>query len=174
MKTDDITDLHTKMIPILSDCVREVFEDSLVSLALFGSVARGDYKLESDIDIFITIEDIPKSRSERSHLILNNLIPLYKERGERIYPDVVLPELHSVLRDKAQVLEGGFLYLDLVSEAKILVDKDSFFENHLKRFGKKMKEWGSQKYIEQDGYYWIVKPGLQDGEILDLSTKGFL
>jgi predicted nucleotidyltransferase len=174
MKNDKIKNLHTLMIPILSNCVKEVFENSLVSLALFGSVARGDYKLDSDIDIFITIEDIPKSRSERSHLILNNLIPLYKERGERIYPDVVLPELHSVLRDKAQVLEGGFLYLDLVSEAKILVDRDGFFENHLERFGKKMKEWGSQKYIEQDGYYWIVKPGLQNGEILDLSTKGFL
>ena len=66
------------------------------------------------------------------------------------------------------------MYLDLVSEAKILVDRDGFFENHLERFGKKMKEWGSQKYIEQDGYYWIVKPGLQNGEILDLSTKGFL
>jgi len=174
MTTDIINNLHTKMIPILTDSVRDVFESSLVSLALFGSVARGDYKLDSDIDIFITIEDMPKSRSERSHLILNKLIPLYKERGERLYPDAVIPELHSVLRDKAQVLEGGFLYLDLVSEAKILVDRDGFFENHLERFAKKMKEWGSQKYIEPDGYYWIVKPGLQTGEILDLSTKGFL
>ena len=146
----------------------------LYSLHYLDPLQRGDFKSESDIDIFFTIVDKPKSRSERSHLILNKLIPLYKERGERLYPDVVLPELHSVLRDKAQVLEGGFLYLDLVSEAKILVDRDSFFENHLERFGKKMKEWGSQKYIEQDGYYWIVKPGLQNGEILDLSTKDFL
>ena len=174
MTTDIKTNLHTLMIPILSNCVRDVFGNSLVSLALFGSVARGDYKIDSDIDIFITIEDMPKSRSERSHLILNKWIPLYKERGERFYIDVILPELHTVLRDKAQVLEGGFLYLDLVSEAKILVDRDGFFENHLNRFGEKMKEWGSQKYIEQDGYYWIVKPGLQNGEILDLSTKGFL
>jgi predicted nucleotidyltransferase len=136
MITDKLTNVHTKMIPILSNCVKEVFENSLVSLALFGSVARGDYKLDSDIDIFITIEDMPKSRSERSHLILNKLIPLYKERGERLYIDVILPELHTVLRDKAQVLEGGFLYLDLVSEAKILVDRDGFFENHLERFAK--------------------------------------
>jgi uncharacterized protein len=171
MTTDSINNLQPKMIPILSDCVREVFEDSLVSLALFGSVARGDFKSESDIDIFITIVDKPKSRSERSHLILNKLLPLYKKRGESLYPNVELPELHPIIRDKAQVLEGGFLYLDLVSEAKMLVDKDGFFQNHLEQFARKMKEWGSQKFTEPDGYYWIVKPGLQKGEILDLSTK---
>lgn len=171
MTSKNCVDIHPKLIPIITDCVREVFQKSLVSLALFGSVARGDHKIESDIDLFITIEDNPKSRLERSNLILNKLIPLYTERAEKMQLNIELPELHTVLRDKEQVLEGGFLYLDLVSEAKILVDRDGFFKNHLEQFAKKMKEWGSQKFIESDGYYWIVKPGLLAGEVLDLSTK---
>ena len=174
MTNMNLIDYHTKMIPIITECVREVFQKSLVSLALFGSVARGDHKIESDIDIFITIEDNPKSRSERSNLLLNHLLPLYQERAEKLYPGIVHPELHTVLRDKEQVMEGGFLYLDLVSEAKILLDREGFFQTHLNIFAKKMKEWGSQKFIESDGYYWIVKPGLGIGELLDLSTKEYV
>ena len=41
------------------------FKDDLISLVLFGSVARGTARKESDIDVLIILKDAPDSYYER-------------------------------------------------------------------------------------------------------------
>lgn len=162
---------HLDAIPILQSAITSGFSDSLVSLALFGSVARGDFREESDIDLLLVFENLPHGRSERTKYLASKLEPHLSQALKNTFGEDDVPEIQYVLRTKAEVLEGGFLYLDLVTEAKILYDKDAFFQTHLFRFSEKMKAWGSQKIQEGDGYYWIVKPGLKAGELIELGTK---
>ncbi|MEM3955706.1 MAG: nucleotidyltransferase domain-containing protein [Candidatus Bathyarchaeia archaeon] len=46
------------------------FGDNLVSLVVYGSVARGSARWDSDIDLLIVANALPRSRMERQNLFL--------------------------------------------------------------------------------------------------------
>lgn len=53
--------LNDKMIRELVDGLREIFEQNILRIILYGSVARQEETAESDIDIAIIITDVPVS-----------------------------------------------------------------------------------------------------------------
>jgi predicted nucleotidyltransferase len=52
-----VADLHT--------VCREHYGKTLVSLAIFGSVARGTMRPDSDIDLLLVVDDLPRGRMAR-------------------------------------------------------------------------------------------------------------
>lgn len=52
MHTDDLK----KILQTIMDCYKQVYGDSLHTVYLYGSYARGDYDNESDIDIVAIVE----------------------------------------------------------------------------------------------------------------------
>lgn len=64
------------------------YDDALVSVVLFGSVARGEAGPTSDIDMILVFRSPPRSRIDRFRLFWDALGPLEEERvrlaGQRI------------------------------------------------------------------------------------------
>lgn len=77
---NDIEDLKRKIIPILK-------KHEVIKAGIFGSVARGEAKENSDIDILV---EIPKEKS------LLDLIRLENELKEKLKRDVDVVEYNSV------------------------------------------------------------------------------
>lgn len=69
------------MLPAWSDALG----DALVSVVLFGSVARGEAREESDIDVLVIADGFPRSLRERRQLLLD-IWP--RERSARALPFV--------------------------------------------------------------------------------------
>jgi len=44
--------------------------ENLVSVVLYGSVARGECHKDSDVDLLVIAEELPESRLERTRLLL--------------------------------------------------------------------------------------------------------
>lgn len=65
-RTDAQGDRHPIDLERLVSRFRELLEEdlgeNLVSLVLFGSVARGDYRQDSDIDLLVVCESLPSNR----------------------------------------------------------------------------------------------------------------
>ncbi|MHA1710622.1 MAG: nucleotidyltransferase domain-containing protein, partial [Candidatus Freyarchaeota archaeon] len=49
------------------------FGDRLVSLVVFGSVARGDARRDSDLDLLVVIDGLPRSRFKRFDVFMEAL-----------------------------------------------------------------------------------------------------
>ncbi|MEM4484005.1 MAG: nucleotidyltransferase domain-containing protein, partial [Candidatus Methanomethylicia archaeon] len=61
---------YREVVDALFKELLEYFGDKLISIIVFGSVARGEARKDSDIDLFLVIKDLPKSRFERQDIFM--------------------------------------------------------------------------------------------------------
>ena len=78
------------------------------------------------------------------------------------------PSLNLLVLSSEEAKENRFLYLDMVDEARILVDRRRFFQNKLESLRKRLKELGAQKVRRNGDWYWDLKPDLKPGEVIIL------
>ena len=52
----------------LLKALKDKLGDRLISLVVYGSVARGEAKRDSDLDLLIVARDLPKGRLKRQEL----------------------------------------------------------------------------------------------------------
>ncbi|GBD87120.1 nucleotidyltransferase domain protein [bacterium BMS3Abin03] len=82
MKNKQIKNKKLKsLLPKIENRIRTTFGSKVLKIILFGSYARGDYNSESDVDIFVLINDnnLRKYRKDRVKIITeflesNNLL----------------------------------------------------------------------------------------------------
>lgn len=143
--------------------------DDLISVVLYGSVARGCAKKKSDIDLLIIME------YEKDYFeMLKPLMDAYKKLKEKdVYGKFlkkgVKPYFSFLVFSRKEASKNRWIYLDMVEDSIILYDKDNFFKNKIKEFKKRLKELGSRRIRLPDGrWYWEIKPSLKSGEIFEI------
>jgi hypothetical protein len=61
------------------------------------------------------------------------------------------------------------LYLDMVEDGILLLDRDGFFARVLEGLRARMQELGSRRVFLDDGsWYWDLKPDFRWGEVVTL------
>jgi len=164
-------ELNTKLLALAEEYARlaqEVLGENLVSVVLFGSVARGEAHEKSDIDLFIVAEKLPRGAFKRRELlepIRAHLDPKLEELWRQgIYADFV-----EIIRTKEEARRFHPFYLDMTEEAIVLYDRDGFFADILERVRKKLRELGAKRKRMGKVWYWDLKPDYKPGEVIDLS-----
>ena len=139
------------------------YGDRLFSLAVFGSVAAGKMRPDSDIDLLIVARDLPRGRMARMREFEKVEAMLEKEI-EQALDAGISTILSPVIKSPAEVELGSPLFLDMTDNVRILFDKNDYFSEYLKDLGKRLKEMGAKRVYKAGGYYWILKPDLKPGE----------
>ena len=145
--------------------LKEVFKDNIVSAILYGSVAKGKARKDSDIDVCLIFKSLPNSRHKRTLLIFPLMKAIREKKSyERLYSEGYLAEISPVLYTVKEIQDTKPIFLDMVEDGIILLD-DGTLQEKIEKIKKRLKELGSRKVILEDGsYYWILKPGLKLGE----------
>ncbi len=68
------------------ECCKSRFSQNLVSVILFGSVARGTAQKYSDVDILVIIDELPKRRLDREDIVIDLILDILKKYHIRISP----------------------------------------------------------------------------------------
>jgi hypothetical protein len=149
-----------------AECSRH-FGENLVSVVIYGSVARGTHTFHSDIDLLLIADKLPAGRMNRMRDFSAVEESLYDElqQAEKKGWNV---EISPIIRTPSEVAMGGYIYLDMVEDALILYDRGAFFAEFLKKFRTKLENYGAKKRPWKGGYYWEIKPGLRAGEVIEL------
>lgn len=121
---------------------KEYLGPDLIAVVLFGSRARGDARKNSDYDVFIVAERLPKNYIERVRFIRRPLVGKFEERialvaktREEIWKDI-LP-----------------LYLDLAVDGVLLYDK-GFMAERLEEIRRLLREKGLHRVKQGDQFLW--------------------
>jgi hypothetical protein len=146
--------------------VMQMFEGNLVSVVLFGSVARGTARKESDIDLLIILRDTPDDHYERLIPFVDIELELRKTASyERYMREGLMPSLSCLVMSKREAEENHYVFLDMVQDSTILFDDGDYFKGRLSALNKRLSSLGSRKVLLADGsWYWDLKPDLKLGE----------
>ena len=70
-----------------------------------------------------------------------------------------------VFKTPEEVEAGSPLYLDMVEDARILVDPEGFLAGYLERLRVRLRVLGARRIRRGNAWYWELKPDLKPGEI---------
>ena len=138
-------------------------KEDLISLVLFGSVARGQARPSSDIDIVVVARGFPRSLRDRRRPLL--------EQWERVRASSGLPhvEWNLVTKSPEEARFRSPLSLDIVEDGMLLFDRGGFFAAVLAGMRERMRALGSRRIRLDDGsWYWDLKPDFRFGEVVEI------
>jgi predicted nucleotidyltransferase len=159
-----------EFIKEIINLLNDFFKEKLVSLVVFGSVARGNAKPTSDTDILLVAENLPKRISEKMEIMARILIklretPVYKELGKKGVNTWV--QFYPLTPEEAKFHRP--IYLDMVEDAVILVDKDGFMESIFTNLRKRLDELKARRiYLKNGTWLWDLKPDIKPGEVVEI------
>jgi predicted nucleotidyltransferase len=147
--------------------LKEEFKDDLISVVVYGSVARGDNRNDSDVDLLIIMKNLPKdSMLKRIRLFETKVedklnLDEYWKMGYYI-------SLSPVLKTPEEAEKFSPLYLDMVYDAVILYDRNYFFTRILQKLRDRLKELGAERVRMGKKWYWVLKKDSRFGETVEL------
>lgn len=147
--------------------LKAAWGEALVAAALFGSVARGEAGPLSDVDLLLVARHLPAGRLARHRLLepadeaVEPLLAALRRRG-------AFADVSPVLKTPAEALRPVPLYLDLVEDAVILYDPESFLAGVLERLRGSLRRLGARRRQRGRLRYWELKPDYRPGEVFEL------
>ncbi|MFZ5556237.1 MAG: nucleotidyltransferase domain-containing protein [Pseudomonadota bacterium] len=156
-----------RILAALPGACEAVYGGRLVSLAVFGSVARGTMRPDSDIDLLLVANPLPDGRMERMaefDAVEERLRkPLAEARAEGVQTI-----LSPVFKTPEELRQGSFLFLDLTDQALILHDRGSVLRDYLEGLAARLRAMGARRVYKGGGYYWVLKPDYKPGDRIEL------
>lgn len=155
------------ILAAVAEACRAHYGESLVSLAVFGSVARGTARPDSDVDLLVVARDLPRGRLAR--MADFHAVEGHTEASLRAAVELgVRTTLSPVFKTPAEVEFGSLLFLDMTRDARILLDDGGYLRSYLQRFETRLRALGARRVSRGGGYYWLIKPDLRPGERVEL------
>jgi len=156
-------EIFESIVQSLAGACQAYYGDRLVTIAIFGSVARGTMRPDSDIDLLIIARDLPSGRLPRVREFddveseLEDVMKAASDRG-------IHACLSPIIKTPNEVNQGSPLFLDMTDQARILFDRDNFFFTYLEDLAARLRKSGAHRVYRGGGYYWKLRPGLKAGE----------
>ncbi|MFW6180901.1 MAG: nucleotidyltransferase domain-containing protein [Spirochaetota bacterium] len=156
-----------QLVQALVSEIKCVYQGRLVSVVVFGSVGRGTQRFDSDVDILVVAENLPRGRIRR--------IEEFEEVERKVEPQLealreegIHSRVSAIIKNPQEAEAGSPLFLDMVEDARILYDREGFFGSRLDRLKKRLDELGAKRVRRGNAWYWDLKPDYRPGEIIEL------
>jgi predicted nucleotidyltransferase len=146
---------------------RALYGNRLVSVVLYGSVARGTMRHDSDMDLLVVADALPDGRLNRVREF-EAVEESLKEDFSRAASRGVHTALSPVFKTTREVQAGSPLFLDMVEDARVLYDRNEFFAQELTHLRKKLSRLGARRVWKGNAWYWDLKPDYRPGEVFEL------
>jgi len=159
--------IFQSLLAHLEAACHAVYRERLVSVVVFGSVGRGVPRPDSDIDVLVVAERLPEGRMARVAefaAVEAALGPVLADASS----GGVDTRLSPVFKTPTEARTGSPLFLDMIDDGRLLVDRGGAFQAVLDGLRTRLAALGSVRVWQGSAWYWDLKPGFQPGEVIEL------
>jgi predicted nucleotidyltransferase len=156
-----------ELVDQMVSAVRALYGDRLISVVLYGSVARGTMRHDSDMDVLIVAQGLPNGRMNRIRGF-EAVEEMLVESFRRAASHGVTTSLSPVLKTPAELQAGSPLFLDMVEDARVLYDRDGVFKRRIDQLHHRLAQLGAKRIWKGNAWYWDLKPDYRSGEVFEL------
>ncbi|NHV05902.1 MAG: nucleotidyltransferase domain-containing protein [Thaumarchaeota archaeon] len=145
---DKIKDVeYRELIEQYLEKILDVFNERVVGILLFGSVARGTAKplssAESDVDLILVVEGLPK---------LQERIPMISKLVVRLKLPSIIQVIYMTPEEfEIHVKSKSGWFLNAIVEGIVLYDPKNFLQSSKEKLLSELKEKG----VERASYGWV-------------------
>jgi hypothetical protein len=162
-----LTEKFERLLNEVFAAARRYYGQRLVTFAVFGSVARGTQRPDSDVDLLLICDPLPEGRMRRIEefrQVEDALEPVLESLGRQGIPT----SLSVILKTPSEVQQGGLLYLDLTEDARLLYDKEEYFQRFLDGLRDRLRKLGARRIWRGNAWYWDLKPDFKLGDVFEI------
>lgn len=160
--------VYKEFIQIFLDNLEERMKGDLLAVVLYGSVARGNARPESDIDLLILYRKGEIDINDA--YVISSLKADESPKYQQLYMNDIYGEISPMLMTLEEIRKNPLILLDIMEEGIILFEQDKCFTRLLKKMKAKTKKLGSRKMNLPDGsWYWELKPTWKPGELIEVA-----
>lgn len=152
---DSVRDeLQNKLSEWIDSCKNE-WRENFISAIQFGSTTKSYIKFETDVDLLLVFNNVPKNKWDRFQFIKNKESEL-EDSLKKIKNYNLIPSILCWQKDSFEKLHP--LYLDFVDSSNILYDPDSIAKKVINKTEDWLKKRGAVKVQKGHLWYWDVNP----------------
>jgi predicted nucleotidyltransferase len=166
MRTDPTDELQ-RLAELYARLLAKHLGRRLVSVVLYGSVARGDATANSDIDLLIVAQHLPRGHFARKRL-LQSADLAFERALRRVEKAGIETRLARIVRTPKEAERIVPLYLDMTEDAVLLFDRGRFFAKVLDRVRASLYRLGSRRVRMGKTWYWDLKPDFEPGDVIEI------
>jgi hypothetical protein len=127
----------------LVESLQHGLSEKLWGLVLFGSVARGEARESSDLDLLLVADGLPENFMARLRYL------------RRLLPGELRGAVSFIARTRSEFAAGfPSYYLDLALDGVILYDCENYMQQKLARICELMQAAGLQRRRTDYGFSW--------------------
>jgi len=156
-----------RLAVLYASLLQATLGERLVSVVLFGSVARGEATANSDIDLLIVADDLPTGQFARKRL-LASADAAFEPALAAAAAGGVDTRLARIVRTPREAARPLPLYFDLTEDAVLLSDRDGFFNGVLNRVRASLRRLGARRVWQGRTWYWDLKPDYKPGDVIEI------
>ena len=166
-REDVMKEIFDELLTKIVAAAQVVYGERLISVVLYGSVARGTMRRDSDVDLLIVARNLPRGRMKRVQEF-ENVDTAAADAFRHAASQGVKTTTSPVIKTSEEVRAGSPLFLDMVEDARVLYDRNEFFARQLTRLRNRLAELGAKRIWKGNAWYWDLKPDFKPGEVFDL------
>ncbi len=162
-----IREQFDRIAQALLDACHAQYGDRLISFVIFGSVARGTPRADSDLDVLLVVDPLPPWPTRNQEFrAAERRIEGVLERARRAGVDT---RISPLIKSREGAEYGAPPFIDMTEDGRILFDRDQFMARRLERMRQRMTQLGSRRIWSPDGTsHWDLKPGYKPGDVIEL------
>lgn len=146
--------LHKTYLTWVIESIITHYKENLIGLAIFGSYARKENRLHSDLDLFILLKKGPSRRERLSEFITQIEMKHESVAQELFERDEILCDLSPIILTQEEALTFQAIYPDMVDHCIILHDPEGLVQRILTSTKNLLEKMGAKKIRRNNSWEW--------------------